>query len=91
MLDKDSNFFGIFGVENIPKKIRHFIGNKNIHTNIFRTPGNNSIICGYFHNEFFDYILAGKILTHYTSLFSSYDFKENDDIILRYFQNKWST
>ena len=29
-------YFDSFGVEHIPKKIKHFIGNKNIQANIFR-------------------------------------------------------
>ena len=37
---------------------------------------------------FIDFMLAGKILTDYTSLFSAHDFKKNDDIILSYFKNE---
>ena len=29
--------FGSFGVENFPKEIKQFMGNKNITTNIYRT------------------------------------------------------
>ena len=38
---------------------------------------------------FIDFMLAGKKLTDYTSLFSPHDFKKNDDIILSYFKNEW--
>ena len=48
-------YFDIFGVEHIPKEIEKFIGNKNITTNIYRTQGYDSIICGYFGNEFIDF------------------------------------
>ena len=44
-------------------------------------------MCGYFCIRFIDFMLAGKKLTHYTNLFSPYDFKKNDNIILIYFLN----
>ena len=74
-------YFDSFGVEHIPKEIRKFIDNKNIKTNIFRIQAYGSIMCGYFCIGFIDFILAGKTLTEYTNLFSSNNFKENDDII----------
>ena len=37
---------------------------------------------------FIDFMLAGKKVTDYTSLFSPHDFKKNDDIILSYFKNE---
>ena len=40
-------------------------------------------MCGYFCIGFIDFMLAGKKLTDFTSLFSPYDFKKNDYIILR--------
>ena len=39
-------------------------------------------MCEYFCIGCIDFILGGKKLTDYTSLFSPYDFKKNDDIIL---------
>ena len=33
-------------------------------------------------------MLAGKKLSDFTSLFSPYDFKKNDNIILRYFKDE---
>ena len=47
---------------------------------------NNSIMCCYFCIRFIDFLLAGKKLTDYANLFSPYDFKENDSIILCYFK-----
>ena len=81
------NYFDSFGVEHIPKEIRTFISNKIITTNIFRIQAYDSIMCGYFCIEFIDFMLAGKTLTEYTNLFSSNNFKKNDDIILKYFMN----
>ena len=45
VLNNDATYFDSFGVEHIPREIRHFIGNKNMQTNIFRVQANNSIIC----------------------------------------------
>ena len=45
-------------------------------------------MCGYFCVGFIDFMLAGKKLIDYTSLFSPHDFKKNDDIILFYFKNE---
>ena len=83
-------YFDSFGVEHIPEEIKEFIGNKNIKANIFRVQANNSVMCGYFCIGFIDFMLAGKKLTDFTSLFSPYDFKKNDDIILSYFKDEWN-
>ena len=81
-------YFDSFGVEHVPKEIKKFIGHKNIKTSLFRTQADNSIMCGYFCIGFIDFMFAGKSLVDFTSLFSPYDFKKNDDIILSYF--KWA-
>ena len=83
-------YFDSFGVEHIPEEIKEFAGNKNIIANIFRVQANNSVMCGYFCIGFIDFVLAGKKLTDFTSLFSPYDFKKNDDIILSYFKDEWN-
>ena len=79
-------YFDSFGVEHIPKVIRKFIGNKNIITNIYRIQAYDSIICGYFCTGFIDFMLKGKSLLEYTNLFSPNEYKKNDRIILKYFQ-----
>ena len=71
----DVSYFDSFGVEHIPKEIRTFIRNKNIKTNIFRIQAYDSIICGYFCIGFIDFMLAGKILTEFTNLFSPNNFR----------------
>ena len=81
-------YFDSFGVEHVPEKIKEFVGNKNIIANIFRVQANNSIICGYFCIGFIDFMQAGKKLTDSTGLFSPYDFKKNDNIILSYFKDE---
>ena len=41
---------------------------------------------GYFCIRFVNSMLANKKMTDFTSLFSPYDFKKSDDIILDYFK-----
>ena len=65
------------------KKLKNLLGIANI----FRVQANDSVMCGYFCIRFIDFMLAGKKLTDYTSLFSPYDFKKNGDIILSYFKD----
>ena len=67
----------------IPEEIKEFIGIRNIKSNIFRVPANNSIMCGYFCIGFIDFMLAGKTLVNFTSMFSLYEFEKNDSIILK--------
>ena len=42
-------------------------------------------MCGYFCIGFIDFMLAGKILTEFTDLFSHNKFEIDDDVILDYF------
>ena len=80
-------YFDSFGVEHVPEEIKEFVGNKNIIANIFRVQANNSVMCGYFCIGFIDFILAGKKLTAFTSMFSPHDIQKNDNIILTYFKD----
>ena len=80
-------------MEHIPEYSIHipiikFIGRNNVIANIFRVQANDSIMCGYFCIEFINFMLNGKSLNEYTNLFSPYDFKRNDNIILNYFIRK---
>ena len=72
--NNDVTYSDSFGVEDIPKEIKTFINNKNIKTNIFRVQAYDSIMCGYFGIGFIDFMLAGKILTEFTNLFSLNNF-----------------
>ena len=56
-LDNDAIYFDSFGLEHVPKEIKHFIGNKNMQTSIFRIQAKNSIMCKYFSIGFIDYCL----------------------------------
>ena len=85
---KEVIYFDSFGIEHIPSEINKFICNKNIKSNIFRLQPYDSIMCGYYCIEFINYMLKGKILLHYINLFSPNDFKKNDQIIKRIFNNE---
>ena len=61
---------------------------KNITANIFGEQANNPVMCGYFCIAFTDFMLAGIKLNDYKNLFSPYDLKKNNDIILSYFKNE---
>ena len=56
-----------FGVENIPKEIKSFIGKKYIITNIYRMQAYDLIMCRYFCIVFINFMLKGKRLLDYTS------------------------
>ena len=85
--NNDVNYFDIFGTEHIPEKIKAFINNKNIKTNIFRVQAYDPVMCGYFCIGFINFMLKGKTLTEFRNLFSPNNFKKNDDIILKFFMN----
>ena len=85
--NNDITYFDSFDLVHIPKEIIKLIGRKNVIVNIFRIQAFDSIMCGYFCIGFINFMLKSKSLTEYTNLFSPYDFKRNDDIILNYFTN----
>ena len=80
-------YFDSFGVEHIPEEIKKFIGNNNTRANIFRVQANDLVMCGYLCIGFINFMLAGKKLTDDTNLFSPYDFKKNDIVILIYIKD----
>ena len=78
-------YFDSFCVEHVPKEIKKSTGHKNTKTNIFRIQADDPIMCGYFCIGFIDFMFVGRSLIDFTSLFSPYDFKKNDDIIFQLF------
>ena len=80
-------YFDSFGVEHVLEEIKELVGNKNIIANIFRVQAKQSM-CGYFCIGFIDFMLAGKKLTDFTSMFSPYGFDKNDGIILSHFKDE---
>ena len=83
-------YFDSFGLEHNPQEFKTFVNNKNIKTNIFRIQAYDSVMCGCFCIGFIDFMFKEKTLTEYTILFSPYDFKNNDNIILNYFKDEWN-
>ena len=80
-------YFDSFGVEHVLEEIKELVGNKNIIANIFRVQAKQSM-CGYFCIGFINFMLAGKKLTDFTSMFSPYGFDKNDGIILSHFKDE---
>ena len=76
VINNDVTYFDSFGVENIPKRIKTFISNKNIKRNIFRIQVYDSIMCCYFCIGFINFMSAGKTLTDFINLFSPNNFKK---------------
>ena len=46
-------------------------------------------MCGFYCIAFIEYLLAGKTLLDYASLFSPNDYKKNYKIIYKYFKDKY--
>ena len=72
----------------LKKVSKNFIKDKNIKSIIFRVQANNSIMCGYICIRFIDFMLAGKKMTDFTSLFSPNDFEKKDSIISSYLKDE---
>ena len=54
---------------------------KNIITNIYRTPAYDSLVCEYVCIGYLDFILKGESLLDYTNLFFPNDYGKNDKMI----------
>ena len=67
------------------KKLKKFMGNKNITTNIYRIYAYDSILCRYFCIKFIDFVLKGKIFLDYSDLFSPKKYDKNHTIMLKHF------
>ena len=80
-LNNNVTNFDSFGVDYIPKEIKIFIDKSIAVTNIFRIQAYDSVMCGYFCNGFIDFMIAGKILTEFTNLFSLNNFNKNNNMI----------
>ena len=87
--NKTVTYFNAFRIEDIYKKVKKIVNNKNIIGNIFRIQAYDSVMCGYFCIELIGYMFMLKSLTDHTNLFSPNNFKKNDDIILNYFLSKF--
>ena len=66
----------------IQKKLKEFIGNKNIITSIYRIQAFDSMR-GYFCIGFIDFTVKGKGLLDYINLFYPNNYENNDKIIIK--------
>ena len=88
----NDTYFDSFGVEHIPKEIKKYIERSlinnstikrfSITTNIYRKQAYDSVMCGYFHIGFIDFMLKGKTLTDLSNHFSPNYFKNDDNFHL---------
>ena len=84
MNSENIKYFDSFGVEHVRKKIKKFIGNKNIITKIYRTETHDSIMCGYFILDLLILCSNLKVLLECATSFSPNDYEKNDKTISKY-------
>ena len=89
LIHKNVTIYICFGIEYIPQEALNKIRDKSITHNIFRIQDNESIMCEFYCIAFIEYMLAGKTLLDDTNLFSPNDYKKNDKIIYKYFNDKY--
>ena len=90
LIDKNLTvYFDSFGIEYIPQEVLNKIKDKPITHNIFVIQDKEFIICGFYCIAFIEYLLAGKSLLNYTNLFSTSDYKKNDNIMYNYSKDKY--
>ena len=78
-----------FGIEYIPQEVLNKIRDKSITHNIVTIQDDNSVMCGFYCIALREYILAGKTLLDYTNLFSPNHYKKNENVIYKYFKEKY--
>ena len=86
---KFSSLLWFFGIEYIPQEGLNKIRDQLITRNIFRMQDNYSIMCGFYCIAFIKYMLVGKSLLDYTDMVSPNDYKKNDKIIYKYFEDNY--
>ena len=82
-------YFDYFGIEYIPQEVLNKIRDKSITHNIFRIQANESVMCGFYCMAFIEYMLSRKTLLDYTNSFSPNDYRMNDKIMYKYFEDKY--
>ena len=81
--------FDSFRIEYIPQDELNKIKDKSITHNIFRVQDNEFIMFRFYCIALIEYMLPGKTLLDYTNLFSSNNYKKNDNVIHEYFKDKY--
>ena len=80
-------YFDSFGIEYISQEPFRKVKDKSITRNILQD--DDSIMCGFHCFVVIEYMLALKTLLSYTNLFSPNDYKKNDQIIYKFFKDKY--
>ena len=70
----------------MPQGVLNKIKDKSIAHNIFRI---QDIMCGFYCIAFIEYMVTGKTLLDYTNSFSLNDYKKNDKITYKYFNERY--
>ena len=83
-------FFDSLEIEQIPQEVLNKIKeDKLITRTIFRIQSDGSIMCGFYWVAFIEYIIAGRNLLDYTNLFSPDDYRKNNKITYKCFEDKY--
>ena len=82
-------YFVSFGIGCILEEALNKIRDKSITYNIFRLQEYDSIIWGVYCTAFIEYLIAGKTLLSYISLFSSNVYQKNGKVIYEFFKDKY--
>ena len=83
-------YFDSFGIEYVPQELLNKIKDKSVIHKMFRIKDIESLVCEFCFIAFKEYMLSGKSLLDYTNLFFLNDYKKNDKIINKYFQDKYA-
>ena len=73
----------------IPQDVLSKLKDKSIINSICRIQSDDSFMYGFYCIALIKFMIAGKTLLDYTNLFSPNDDKENDNIICKYFKDKY--
>ena len=82
-------YFVSFGIGCILEEALNKVRDKSITYNIFRLQEYDSTIWGVYCTAFIEYLIAGKTLLSYISLFSSNVYQKNGKVIYEFFKDKY--
>ena len=69
-------YFDSFRTNYIPQEVLKKIKDKSITHSIFQVQSDDFIMCGFYYIAFIEYMIAGKTLLDYTSLFAPNDYQK---------------
>ena len=86
---KTAVYFESFGIKYIPLEVLKKSDVNQLLKIYLEYKMMNLLCLGFYCIAFIEYILTRKSLLGYTNLFSPNDYKKNDNIIYKYFKNKY--